>query len=507
MPQSRRAPFLVPAALWLWLFFHLHFEWTLNPQYQYGWAVPFAAAFLFYLRWQDRPPTRGSASLQRNPLCYMQILLLFSLLPVRLIEEANPDWRLLSWCFALIAVAYSLLSVIRAGGSAWLRYFAFPICLPLVSVPWLVQFENPIVQGMTRAVAFAAVEIVGWFGIGALQIGNVIELHNGFVGVNDACSGVKTFQAAIMVTLVLGELARLSAGRRLLLLVAGCVWVFACNILRATMLVVISAQEGTSAIGKWHDLIGTIMIVLGMAGLLGISRLLRKELPAHEGDPSPASGANLSLVRPIFALLWLALIFGASEFWYREHETHLLALPAWSVRWPNETAAVRTLPIPDETRAILKFNQAENAAWENPRAVQWWTFFARWEPQRAALQLVRSHSPEICLPAVGRKFVRELPPPTFETAALPLRFRAYEFEQNGRPLFVFVCVQEDKIGPGSGADSPNEWTTSGRLRAVWQGQRNLGQRLLEIAVIGFDDYAPARDATAATMRQIVQPTG
>src|SRR5205085_1552998 len=37
------APWIAVAAVWLWLFSHLHIEWSLNPQYNYGWAIPFLA--------------------------------------------------------------------------------------------------------------------------------------------------------------------------------------------------------------------------------------------------------------------------------------------------------------------------------------------------------------------------------------------------------------------------------------------------------------------------------
>ena len=49
------APWIVVAALWLWLFSHLQVEWSLNPQYNYGWAVPFLALLMFWFRWQRRP--------------------------------------------------------------------------------------------------------------------------------------------------------------------------------------------------------------------------------------------------------------------------------------------------------------------------------------------------------------------------------------------------------------------------------------------------------------------
>jgi exosortase/archaeosortase family protein len=369
---------------------------------------------------------------------------------------------------------------------------------------------------MTRAVAFAAVEIAGWIGVGAYQIGNIIELHNGFVGVDEACSGVKTLQASIMVSLVLGELFQLGASKRFGLLIGGAIWVFVCNVLRATALVIIAAKQGTVALESWHDGIGTAVVIVGMAGLMAIAWFLRDEESGSDSQPPSLSTRDRGAQAPptlrfsFFALAWLLAIFVATELWYRSHEHELVALPAWQARWPSEQPTFRDMPIADTTRSILRYDEATSAAWEDPRAIRWWTFFARWEPQRTALQLVRSHSPEICLPAIGRTFVQERPAIVVETDALPLRFRVYEFEQSDRPLFVFVCIQEDKIAAPSRAAAVSEWSAEGRVIAAWRGQRNLGQRLLEIAVIGFDDYLRAREAFAATVRGVVEksaPTG
>ena len=48
------------AALWLVLCRHLSGEWAINEQYNYGWFVPFFCAYLFWLRWEDRPEPEGS---------------------------------------------------------------------------------------------------------------------------------------------------------------------------------------------------------------------------------------------------------------------------------------------------------------------------------------------------------------------------------------------------------------------------------------------------------------
>jgi exosortase len=491
----------VPGALWFWLSYHLHDEWTLNERYHYGWAVPFFALFLFFSRWKTRPEPETPAQ-SHFPIAFGW-LLLASLLPIRIIEEANPDWRLLSWIFAGVVVGFSLLSLAQIGGRSWIAHFAFPVCFPLVAVPWPVQFENTVVQMMTRAVAYTAVEIAGWAGIGAHQAGNVIQLRNGFVGVDEACSGVKTLQAGIMVALVLGELLSLSRWRRLALVILGCGWIFICNVFRATTLMIVAAQSGFDALARWHDSIGTVALVCGMAGLLCLAWLWKTDSSPEVSPASIPAGRTMTSVQ-LVPLLWLALLFAASEFWYRSHERQLLKRPPWQAKWPTANETTRPMPIAETTRVILHYDDASSAAWEDPAGVHWWSFFARWKPQRAALQLVRSHSPEICLPAIGRTFLAERPRLTVTARPAPLEFRSYEFEQQGRPLFVFVCIQEDKLAaPGSGPSE--EWSMRGRLLAAIHGKRNLGQRLLEIAVIGLNDFTQAKEAVEKTVSEIVEP--
>ncbi|HKP03050.1 MAG TPA: exosortase/archaeosortase family protein [Chthoniobacterales bacterium] len=506
--RDQAVPWIVPGVLWFWLFFHLRAEWTLNPQYNYGWAVPFLALLLFYFRWQRRPDPDPAGRQHRWPATGIWLLLVI-LFPIRVIEEANPDWRLLSWILAFDVIAISLLSVFRAGGKSWLKHFAFPVCLPLAAVPWPVQFENLVVQGMMRAVAYVAVEIAGWLGVGAYQIGNVIQLRNGFVGVDEACSGVKTLQAGILVALVLGELFRLPSQRRIALGLLGCAWIFVCNVFRATTLVLVAANSGLDSLGRWHDTIGTAALLCGMAGIMALAWLWKLEPPEI-----PLRAKTSSILRQNFgahfvALAWLALIFAGTEVWYRIHERNLVELPRWQPKWPQANGTMTHLSIAETTRVILRYDDAESAAWEDPRGVRWWSFFAAWKPQRAALQLVRSHSPEICLPAIGRTFRSARPDLSLRAGASVLDFQSYEFEQEGRPLFVFVCIQEDKRVP-SDEKQPAEWNLQGRVRAAFQGKRNLGQRLLEIAVTGLDDSAKARDAVARTVNEMVaveQPKG
>jgi exosortase len=497
MPFRHFRSCFVPTLLWAWLAWHLHYTWQLDEQYRYGAAVPLLVALLLHARWRERPkPARA----RREAPLVVQAILLALLLPVRVIEEANPDWRLLSWIFALIVVAYTLTLFYRAGGRAWLRHFSFPVCFALVAVPWLVQFENVVVQTLTRAVAGAAVEVASWLGLGAYQIGNIIQLRNGFVGVDEACSGVRTLQTAIMVSLFLGELLRMTAARRVLLVAISCGWVFVCNVARAATLVSIAGTRGFDALHRAHDVVGACVMIVGLLGIVAAALLLRQRDVAQAVAPVALNVASTSSsLEAIGAIIWLALVFGATELWYRAHERELLAVPEWRVRWPADAQPVA---IGDSTRAILRYNYASSAAWRTPGDDEWWGFYARWEPHRTAAQLVRSHSPEICLPAIGRTFEAELPPLRIDSAGASLPFRFYRFAQNGKPLFVVVCIQEDKLAPGAAALP--EWSTRGRLEAAWNGRRNLGQRLLELALLGATDSDEAARQVAQLVPIIVR---
>jgi hypothetical protein len=265
--------------------------------------------------------------------------------------------------------------------------------------------------------------------------------------------------------------------------------------------VFVAANNGLDALARWHDAIGTAALLSGMAGMLALAWLWKSELSGERAAPAPRRPARIFPAQWA-ALLWLFLVFAGTEVWYRSHERQLIERPRWQVAWPASNGTVTALPIPDSTRVILHYDEAKTAAWEDPRGVRWWTFFAHWKPQRAALQLVRSHSPEICLPAIGRNFRSARADVNVETDPVSLVFRSYEFEQNGRPLFVFVCIQEDKRV--ASAPAASEWNLAGRLRAAWEGKRNLGQRLLEIAVSGLDDFGQASAALSKTVRDILR---
>src|ERR1700709_1797587 len=80
-------PVAVFALVWLLLISRLRFEWSINPQYGYGWTVPFLAAYIFWRRSQNAPVPSQSSGVAAVILLSLGAALLIN--PVRLIQEAN----------------------------------------------------------------------------------------------------------------------------------------------------------------------------------------------------------------------------------------------------------------------------------------------------------------------------------------------------------------------------------------------------------------------------------
>src|SRR5712691_8261923 len=293
--RSKRAGWLLAIVafglLWFELINQLKAEWWLNPQYNYGLIVPLLALYLFSKRWRNRPAAAPSATTGFAITVMFFCAALF--LPIRFLAEANPDWRLLSWGLALVVVGTSLSFLYVIGGRAWLRHFAFPILFFLVAVPWPVLIEQVVIHDLMRMVTAINVTFLQLAAVPALQHGNVIEVGTGFIGIEEACSGVRSLQATLMVSLFLGELYYFSWSRRLILIVIGALLAFVCNVVRTAILVWMGTTKGTKSIEAWHDPAGLTLLMVCLFGLWVASLVMQRRgnassLPhSIENQPAP----------------------------------------------------------------------------------------------------------------------------------------------------------------------------------------------------------------------------
>ncbi|HUG09533.1 MAG TPA: exosortase/archaeosortase family protein, partial [Opitutaceae bacterium] len=333
---TRWLPVAAAIALWLVLFARLANEWSVNPQYGFGWAVPFFGAYLFWERWRTRPAPEASERASRTVITGV-LLLAVSWFPTRLILEAFPDWRPVLWAMALVAVALSLLILSATGGRAWVKYFLFPILFVLVAVPWPTPIENVALHSLMSVNAGIATDTLTLFGHPAVQRGNLIEIGGGFVGIDEACSGMRSMQAALMIALLMGELFRFSFGRRAAMVVAGLTIAFATNVARSLYLVSKAATEGVDAIAGVHDRAGLLTMGVCVVGLWILAWILRRRGGLQPVEVA-AHGHTRTRALPILGAAILATVVAAevaTEMWFNFRGGAETPQRPWNLHWPE----------------------------------------------------------------------------------------------------------------------------------------------------------------------------
>jgi len=761
--------------LWFTLINHLRIDWTVNPQYNYGWAVPFLCAYLIWRRLtgplekverrkqkaevQTKPGDQGTEGPESSilnpqssihegrvenrkntrvdvpipspggegqgeggtsvpwvsglesrkqkteisafqhfsisafspvpwslgPLVFWSLVLcLLAYAPTRLIQEANPEWRLISWALALEVIAITLLtlrlgesrkqkaesrnselrtpnseprrsSVRSPGGegdgeggisvapvsvveigkqkprisasqhlsvsdfaptptlqhsntpipspggegqgeggtsvpwvsglgsrkqkpeisafqpfslSAFVRSisafsfqisdFIFPLCFFLVAVPWPTLIEAPLIQALSKLDTSCTVDFLGFFGIPAIQHGNIIEIGSGAVGVDDACSGIRSFQATLMLSLFFGEFYRLTFFRRLVSVLAGFAFSIIFNLGRTLLLVYVGSSRGINAISHWHDPAGTAILVLCFLSLWLLARLLRPPTPDLRPQTSDSAFQNVSVsafpstpplhhskiplsapggegkgevallptsdLRPpasdlhslglhrfdfrfqnvsvsAFLLLWLLAVELGTEAWYRYHEHRLPPPITWNVQFPRDNPTFREINLSPTTRQILRYDEGTHGTWQEIDGTVWQTIFLRWNPGRIAVHLAKGHTPESCLTAAGRELISRSDVGFVPVNGLALPFRSYLIKDESGPLHVFYCLWDDRATARS--FRATRLTYANRLAPVLAGRRNSGQRSLEVAVAGFNTSAQAEAALQRELEKLV----
>jgi exosortase len=501
--------------LWFRLIDNLSVEWNTNPQYSYGWVVPLLCLGLLLRRWQSFPELRNQKSVINSQRSVILLFAFFAFLylPTRLIEEATPEWRPIQWSLGTEAIGLTLCLIYLGKGQGWLRQVAFPICFFFVAIPWPTLIEQPVIQSLTRINSAIVVELLGWMGIPALQHGNLIELSTGTVGVEEACSGIRSFQTSLMISLFFGEFYAMGWGRRLLLVPLGFILAMGFNVCRMWFLTMVAAKKGVAAIAEYHDPAGIMITLVCTAGLWGLARLFKSskslipsgQIPTASGGPEvnmPHPRSSILLCLGAALLLWLVAVEVGTQLWYRGLESHLVPSPKWSVMLPADSPTFKTMPIDTKTEYLLQFDDAKQGAWIDSEGHRWQTFYCSWRPGRVAGYLAKRHTPEICLPATGWKMVSgpELTMMNVRGVALPVR--SYVFGTESGSMYVFHCRWE--AGVNEDAYVAHESARFNLIRGIWAGRGNHGQKVLEIIVSGYADIEQAKAALGRQLQTLIK---
>lgn len=434
---------LAMAVIWGWTWRHLSIEWGTNEQYQYGFAIPFLFIYLAAQRWRGAFLENRASRWTASAAGLAWLLLLFG----ELLRQHDPIWRLTGGCLLLSATLMTVVWLNRCGGWPLVRQLAFPLAFGWLALPWPVPVELFVTQHLLRILTSATVIILNLFRVAALQRENVIELSNGLVGMDAACSGVQSFQAAFMAALFLGEFYRLGWMRRLGLVIAGAAIALMMNLVRVLFLAFSVHFHGESAIAHYHDRAGTIASIATFLLLLLLAAIMRPRKPATRGEPAAHASRNTGLSGGdgyVVLAAFLCIPLAAWAWFVVATSGHLKtrATPQWTLRpgaqgknWQSEN-----LPENPREHVLLQYSERQAVLMKNPAGDEMRILHFFWKPGKSMPSVAFYHTPQMCMPWIGWNETDAPRPVILTVNGTPLPCVRYRFRMEDAREVVYQTL-------------------------------------------------------------------
>lgn len=405
------APAVAFAAVTSW---RLWPEWTTNPDLSHGLFTPALSALLIWEgvrtgtgRWLRDGPwlTVGSA--------------LLALLSLGLVVFGGLIAASVGWSHAVVNFA------LAAALACFLGAVLLPLCSERVR---LIPFNWPVLTGIglwllaapipPGTYARVTLTLQGWvtsgvleglhiLGVPARQIGNVIELANTSVGVEEACSGIRSLLSCVYAGFFFAAWLVKRPGRRLALLLIAPVLALVMNYARSFTLTLM-ANAGRDITGFWHDATGYAILGLTALILAGCSAIMSPAAPALQpAVPAPTApklrGVPAALGSSVTMLGLVAFVIFYNRTPVATASDDVVAvetlLPAAAEGWEVQTSThlYRFTPVL-QTEHLAERTYVRNGP---DGVVQLNAYLAHWRPGQASVSLVATHTPDACWPGSG----------------------------------------------------------------------------------------------------------
>ena len=488
---------LLTAALGLWIAY-LAPEWLENPDLSHGLFTP----VLFLWLWREsrrQAPARflasGTGLFAAVLLCLTAALIGLSL---GCLYAVALDWDhalvtfMLGWSVAGGLMATLLVLASERVRQVPLNWAALAgILLWLLSLPLPPGTYARLTLQLQLGVTDAVLTSLHWLGIPASKNGNVIELARTSVGVEDACSGVRSLLSCIYAGVFFSAALVRRTGARVVLLLLAAPLALLMNFLRSLLLTLL-ANRGTDISGAWHDVTGLAILavtaaVLAFVGLRLAGRddtappaiepeaLKRADLPAAVAPGERRDFVLLTAGLAVALAIALSFISATRPITTTTGAPDLAAvLPTNAPGW-DYVAEDNLYPYTDvlQTRQLAQRTYLRRDA---SGVTQLTIYLAYWPPGEVPVSHVASHTPDICWPGAGWR----LEPESLRREALVLGDRqlspaeSRHFTSSSGPQYVwFWHVYGGRVIESPDALSPRDLL----LSVVRFGVRSRGEQL------------------------------
>ena len=417
-PISAKINLAALAILACALVVHLWPEWTQDPDLSHGFLMPVISVVLLYL---GRRSGAGGTLSPRTASLLAGVLgagAILGLLVAGLLA-ATVDWSSQVVDFAL-AGSFALLGCGAVAAFAdrrvaWVRFnwttlaaaALWPLCSPLPPGTY-----SRLTIGLQLWVSDSVMRALGILGVAAHQQGNIIELARGTVGIEEACSGVRSLVSCVFAGILFSAALVRRPWARFAVIVLSVPLALAMNFFRSLLLTLL-VNGGVHVEGAWHDATGYAVLVATAAILVGIAIALdRGEYPnsgaaskpqERDGRKERIVGAQ-AILGGVLSIGAAVLVFFAASTYSSPASTgpvpDLLAMvPTSAAGW-----SVRTTPDLYRFSGTLRTDHLVQRNYLRSDAhglVQVTLYVAYWSGGHASVGAVASHTPDACWPGAG----------------------------------------------------------------------------------------------------------
>ncbi len=494
---------LLVAAAWIWLAVACAGEWSENPDYSHGWVVLPLAAYFLWKRLPgraDSEPGLGGRRLAWGIL----VLSALAVLPLELGRLAPLYWRVFPWGIAGVTAAVTLACSYLAGGKSYLLAAIFPLIFLASGIPWPTAFEQPLTLTLMHGVASFLATVLPMAGVPARQEGTTLVLLSCTVGVEEACSGVRSLQSSVMIALAAGEIFRLRTIPRGLLLFAGFLLAMVSNAGRTLALTVAGIHGGAPAMEKIHDPAGLVALGFLAAGIFALGRWMRGRKPPEEELRLPVMPRVTALRAPLGILAIGCGAYLAAWGWYTWREA------SFSGDDDRPGVAIRTdgraeeLPVPPILKKSLRADSGAFSRLLLPdgQVANGFHFFWSGSKNNAG-QLY--HRPDSCMPEGGWTFVGPEGHAVGRIGERAVDWAVLPYEKAGRNGLLLWAAWVDgeqipfSVNAGSGVQRNNLW------RLIANGRRTFSYETAAVLVPYAGGELPVEEAVRAAEEMFAKP--
>ena len=257
--------------------------WSNNPDLSFGWVVPILCLFLFSESWEKRPNILCQLTTFTGATFFIGAAIIFLAHIYHAAMGMTPG-SFIGLPIGTMLIIISNLHYVYGGPGV--KHFAMPFGFILIAIPIPSIIINPIISFLQKLVSTIDVNILNLVGIPAMRTGSLIQLPNCIVGINEACSGIRSLQSAIMATLFIGSLILKRFWSKIILLICGIFFAIVGNIFRSLFLSITAYYKGTEALEKVHDTTGWSILLFVVLGVFLISWILKKIEKIHYLEPN-----------------------------------------------------------------------------------------------------------------------------------------------------------------------------------------------------------------------------